>query len=127
MAKKIHDDIYPGLRKRLKMIRKERGLSQEKLGEILHHSQQTIYKLEKGDIAISAQDVYNLHVLSERSLDWIMTGSEEDTGNDNILSYVPLSVFKMMLFGAKNEETMKDIELLFNTIVKIIEESKMSE
>lgn len=61
----------------LKTLRKAKNLSQQKLADILHVSQQSIYKYENGITSPDIETLTNMSIFFDTSIDYLV-------GNSNI-------------------------------------------
>ena len=116
---------------RIKYLREKRGESQEKLGEAIGLSQNSISKLEKGETQLTLENQYNIVEHFNVSHDYICTGEDRESvlillekyislkyqsisnGDDNLL--YPLLCIDKRLFDylirtsrAKNDMYMPD-------------------
>ena len=64
---------------RIKELREEKNLSQEKLAELLHCNQRTVSKYEHEEIDLGTQTIINLCRIFEVSADYLL-GLEDETG-----------------------------------------------
>lgn len=74
---------------RIKQLRKEKGLSQKELGNLLNINVPTISKYESGDVDISASKLRILSELFNASIDYILCNDKNFTfisNKDNSLS-----------------------------------------
>ena len=67
---------------RIKKMRKEKGLSQEELGNAIGLTQNSISKMENGDISLTIDNLLHIASFFNVTTDYICTGQR----NDNILS-----------------------------------------
>lgn len=66
----------------LKLLRKQKGMSQQKLADLLHTSQQSVHKYENG---LAEPDIQTLKKLSELfnvSIDYIVGNTEDPRKTD---------------------------------------------
>lgn len=82
---------------RVKMCRKKKGLTQEKLAELINVSPHYIYEIEKGMKTMSLSTLMNIAVASDTSTDYILFGIQSEhnkeryVDNNLILSLEQLS------------------------------------
>lgn len=68
--------------KRVKQIRRELGVSQVRLAEMLGMGAPTLAKTEKGIRAIKNDELLKLSKLCGRSIEWILTGDGNEERKD---------------------------------------------
>ena len=72
---------------RIKLARKEKGLSQEKLSELVYVTPHYIYEIERGIKAMSIETLIGIAQQLEVSTDYLLFGACTDNPNiDTILS-----------------------------------------
>lgn len=65
---------------RIKAERKKRGLSQERLSELINVTPHYIYEIERGLKAMSLETLVNLSAAMELSADFILFGEKNQNG-----------------------------------------------
>lgn len=60
---------------RLKIIRLDLGINQEKFSKILRINRSDVSKLENGDKTITAHELLEISKLEHLNLDWLLTGN----------------------------------------------------
>lgn len=76
------DSISETIGERIKYLRKEKGLSQEELGNAIGLTQNNISKMENGDVSLTIDNLLLLSSFFNVTTDYICTGQK----NDNILN-----------------------------------------
>ena len=65
---------------RIKLLRKDRKMSQEALGELVGLSQPSVAKWERGESEPTGSNIYYLATALNTSVKYLVTGKEEDNG-----------------------------------------------
>ena len=87
--------------KRIKGLRVEKGLTQEKLGKQLGLDRTTIGKIERGIISLTSKVLIELKRIFKVTTDWILTGEEsfkQIEVDDDLME---------MIYDLKNNYTVK--------------------
>jgi transcriptional regulator with XRE-family HTH domain len=90
--------------KRIRMIRKERGLSQEKLGELAQLKNSYIGDVERGTRNISLDSLEKIIVALETDLGAFFDFDEIDVSSDDIDKKAVLEIHKQFLEDRKIDE-----------------------
>ncbi len=108
--------------KNLKLLREERGLSQQKLAELFLISQQSIYKYENGLAEPSLDLLIKFSLFFDTSIDFIVGNSSER--NANLFNDISpketrhLSMYKKLSPNAQDQLDNLLETMLYSTIVK---------
>lgn len=71
------DDLYLMVGKRIRTLRKEKGMTREQLAELASISPKFLYEVENGKKGFSAVNLYNISKALEVKCDYIMSGEVE--------------------------------------------------
>lgn len=85
------EDTKEAVGKRIKQLRKAKGESQKELAEHLHFSQNTISKIENGNIALTLENLIKFTEYFNVSFDYICKGSDNSTILDILTKYIKIT------------------------------------
>lgn len=103
------DDTVKEIGKRVRILREKSGETQEILGNVLGRSQNTISKIERGEVTLTLE---NLFIIAEHynvSFDYLCTGNDINSFLDTLQKYVSLQFFQI-----SESETISYPVLIFN-------------
>lgn len=112
---------------KIKYLRTEKRLSQEKLGKLLGVSQQAVGKWEKNDAEPDTSALKKLSEIFEVSIDYILDNTTVSSNNDNTSNVAIPNNLKdtPIAFSGKLEQlTQEDMEDVSNYIDFIIAKKK---
>lgn len=89
--------------KRIKRLRKEKGISQEKLGKIINLCQNSISKLERGETQLTLENQVKLVEYFDISHDYLCNGINKDSILNELRNNVSLQ-YKSLSHGAETFE-----------------------
>jgi transcriptional regulator with XRE-family HTH domain len=79
MARKVAGKpVFAAVGRRVREVRVELGLRQDDFAPILGITQGQLSKIERGFLPPSAEVLLRLRERSGRSVDWVLTGEDED-------------------------------------------------
>lgn len=88
-------DIEKNIAERIQKLRKERGLSQEELAEVVNVSRQAVSKWESEQSLPDIDKIIALSEYFEVSADYLLKGEETRTGNE---PHIPLNPLTLVTF-----------------------------
>ena len=79
-----------GIGKRIQTIRKQQGLTQEQIAEMMNVSVQMVSNLERGNKSIRIENLINLCKILKISTDYILLGTNSTSETENITERLKL-------------------------------------
>lgn len=83
--------------KRIKLLREKKGESQEELGKAIGLSQNSISKIERGEVALTLENQLNIVAHYNTSHDYLCTGKNTDSFLNILNKYVSLKYEKLSI------------------------------
>ena len=109
---------------RIRELRNEKGLRQEDLAEMINVSQQTVSRLEKGEIALTADILVNLTKVFHVSADYILKLSDSRLTYEWQIDFSHNVDKNENLYRAYGRLNRTNQELVFQLMGQLVERQK---
>lgn len=102
------ENLYQSIGKRICLLRRSQGLTQEKLAEALDITIKHISSVERGVSSLSLEKIIEVSMILNCTLDYLLLGED----HNKVMDRLPMSIIKIL-----NSDNEEEILLLLDYLV----------